>query len=267
MRHNSVPYIVSFAGAVCVVCALFVSASAVFLKDRQDANALLDKQKKALRVSGLVEEGTVLSAKQVGELFDTRISMRLIDLETHDAAAEDLGIDPATYDQLKAARDPALSMKVASNRARVSRIPRYALVYEVYKDEAKTDLDLRVLPVEGMGLWGTLYGFLALDNDGNTIRGLVFYKHIETPGLGAEVDNPLWKALWPGRKAYGEDGVPKIRVIKGRAGTPEETPFEVDGLSGATMTSIGVTNLLRFWLGEEGFGPFLAKLRDERSEV
>ena len=103
--------------------------------------------------------------------------------------------------------------------------------------------------------------FLALNPNARTIRGLTFYEHKETPGLGGEVDNPRWKALWPGRLATDENGVPKISVVKGRAGPVSEDPYHVDGLSGATITSNGVTNLMDFWLGENGFGPYLSKQR------
>jgi len=265
MQRNSVRYIVLFAGAVCVVCSLFVSATHVFLKSRQSANEFLDKQKKVLEVSGLIEAGAAPPREEVGRIFDERIEMRLIDIDEGDVAGEDAGIDPATYDQLKASKDPTRSKATESNRAQVKRIPRYAVVYEVFADAEKSELDLRVIPVEGMGLWGTMYGFLALDQDGVTIRGLTFYKNKETPGLGKEVENPLWKAKWPGRKAFDDEWTPVIEVIKGAAGSPEDAPHQVDGLSGATITSNGVTHLLHFWLGDKGFGPYLANLRGEGS--
>ena len=139
----------------------------------------------------------------------------------------------------------------------MQRIPHNATIYEVRK-EGK--LEQIILPVEGKGLWSTLYGYLALKDDLNTINGLTFYQHAETPGLGGEVDNPRWKALWPGRKAFGDDGKPAVEVVKGQAGTPEEAPYAVDGLSGATITSRGVTYLIQFWLGDQGFGPYLNRL-------
>ena len=81
------------------------------------------------------------------------------------------------------------------------------------------DLEMVMVPIEGNGLWSTLYGFLALDADTRTVVGITFYEHKETPGLGGEVDNPRWKALWPGRKAFLDEGyAPKIEVIKGAAG-------------------------------------------------
>ena len=125
-------------------------------------------------------------------------------------------------------------------------------------------VDAVVIPVEGYGLWGTLYGYLALEHDGNTIRGITYYDHKETPGLGGEVDNPKWKALWPGRKAY-ENGEPAIKVIKGLAGSVEEAPHHIDGMSGATITSNGITHMMDFWLGENGYGPFLKKFREQGS--
>lgn len=265
MQHNSVRYIVQFMAAVCLACSLLVSGAAVLLKDRQDANSLLDKQEKVLEVSGLLEDGKRLSAQEVAQIFDDRIVAVLIDLREDAKASEDVGIDPQTYDQLAASKDPERSISLAKNRAQIKRVPHYAVVYEVYKDTEKTELDLRVLPVEGMGLWGTMYGFLALDQDGVTIRGLTFYKNKETPGLGKEIENPNWKARWPGRKVFNTDWVPAIRVIKGPAASPDEAPFEVDGLSGATITSNGVTYLLRFWFGDEGFGPYLERLRAEGS--
>ncbi len=265
MQHNSVRYIVLFAGAVCVLCSLFVSTAAVLLKDRQKANELLDKQEKVLEVSGLIEDGKKPSKDEVRQLFDERIVMRLIDLDTDAPATDDVDIDPAGYDQLAASKDPDMSAVVPSNFARVRRVPRYAVVYEVFKDVENRELDLRVIPIEGMGLWGTMYGFLALDNDGVTIRGLTFYKTKETPGLGKEVEYPNWQRKWPGRKAFDENWEVAIEVIKGVAGPPADAPHEVDGLSGATLTSKGVTNLLQFWLGEEGFGPYLAQLRAEGS--
>ena len=149
---------------------------------------------------------------------------------------------------------------MAKNPAGVQRVPNQALVYRLVEND---ELRLVILPIEGKGLWSTLYGFIALDADLDTIRGITFYEHKETPGLGGEVDNPRWKALWSGRRAFGEggEGAPRIEVIRGQAGPPAEDPYRVDGLSGATMTSRGVGRLVRFWLGDEGFAPYLDTLR------
>lgn len=265
MQQSSVSYIVGFAAVICLACSLLVSTTAVLLKDRQVANQLYAKQTKILAVAGLIEDGEKPPQDLVNDLFENRIETVIVNMET-DSVATDSGIDDALrYEQQKAAKNPSTSFAVDSNPAKVARMPKYIPIFMIKDEDGKTDNI--VLPVEGMGLWGTLYGFVAIDGDLQTIRGLTFYQHKETPGLGAEVDNPNWKAKWPGRKIYGDDGEPQIQVIKGPAGTPEETPFKVDGLSGATLTSNGVTNLLRFWLGDEGFGEYLDSLDAEGSEA
>ena len=142
-------------------------------------------------------------------------------------------------------------------------MPNRAQVYRLEGDDGR--LEKLILPIEGYGLWSTLYGFIALSDDLRTIEGLTYYQHGETPGLGGEVDNPRWKSLWTGRLAFNEEWLPEIEVIKGSAGPPAENPYEVDGLSGATITSRGITEMLKFWLGPDGFGPYLENLRAGRT--
>ena len=255
--QGSVGYNLIFASTVCVVCAVFVSSSAVALKERQDYNANLDKQRNVLVVSGLAEEDERLSSDEVERRF-ANIRQFVIDLETGEEVPD---IDPLTFDQRRASVDSSTSRVVPRNAAQIVRLPNHALVYEVR--DAQQQVRLHVLPVEGKGLWSTLYGFIALDASLVTVQGLTFYDHRETPGLGGEVDNPRWKALWPGRRPFDDAFQPDITVIKGRAGSPDDDPHRVDGLSGATITSRGVTNLIRFWLGDDGFGPYLDRLRQE----
>jgi Na+-transporting NADH:ubiquinone oxidoreductase subunit C len=255
----SVQYIVGFAAAVCVVCALAVSVSAVSLKDLQLANKRLDRQKNVLSVSGLVESTDGLTAQQVEQYFADSIRARIIDLETGEY---DDSIDPATFDQQKAAKDPATSEPAPPNPSKIMRLPDHALVYEVMDGDQVSRI---ILPIQGMGLWSTLYGYIALSgDDSNTVEGITYYDQAETAGLGGEVENPRWKAHWPGRKVFNSSWQPVIKVKKGEAGPPSEDPYQVDGLSGATLTSNGVTNMLRFWMGEEGFGPYLAHYRAAR---
>ena len=254
MQHST-GYIVGFAVAICLVCALFVAGSAVGLKDRQDANILLDRQKKVLTVAGLMEDGASLTREEIVASFEANILQKVIDLKTGVVNVE---IDAAGFDQQLVAKDPATSIEAPKNAAKVRRLPNDALVFDVVENGK---LKALILPIEGYGLWGTLYGYIALAPDARTIVGITFYKHKETPGLGGEVDNPRWKARWPGRLAFNDRGNPAITVKKGAAGSVEEDPYSVDGLSGATITSRGVTALVRFWLGDDGFGPYLASYR------
>ena len=242
--HHSARYTIGFAAAVCIICSLLVSTAAVTLKDRQEANSLLEKQKNVLMAAGLLKPGESLDRTQVQQRF-SEIEIVVLDLQTGTTYSKTK--TPDQFDSmLQTAEDPKQN--------------QYQVLYEVL---THGKVELIVLPIVGKGLWSTMYGFLALDGDLNTIRGITYYQHGETPGLGGEVDNPRWKAKWVGRKAYDEEWKPAIRVIKGSAGSVEEAPHQVDGLSGATLTSRGVSAMLAHWLGDEGYGPFLKKLRQE----
>jgi len=242
------------AVGLCFVCSIFVSAAAVVLKPHQVENKRLDRERNILEVAGLMEPGADVAA-----IYRDRIQPRVVDLKTGRFTN---AVDPRGYNQRAAARDPALSTDLPEGQdpAGIGRRANYASVYLV--EEADGSVDKIILPVHGYGLWSTLYGFLAVAPDGNTIRGLQFYEHAETPGLGGEVDNPKWRALWRGKELFGSDGDIEIEVAKG---DHQGDPYKVEALSGATLTSRGVTNLVRFWVSENGFGPFLKNLSEELS--
>ena len=212
--------------SLCVVCAVVVSAAAVMLRPLQAANQALDRKENILAAAGLLESGV-----SVEQQFE-RVETRLVDLARGQFSD---ALDPQSYNQRKASKDPALSTKVPSEEdiAKIQRRAKYAEVYLV-KDE-RGGLDKVILPIKGYGLWSTLHGFIALEGDLNTVAGIGFYEHAETPGLGGEVDNPRWKSIWHGKKVYGENGEVALRVIKGQVDTTRpESVHQVDGLSGAT---------------------------------
>jgi Na+-transporting NADH:ubiquinone oxidoreductase subunit C len=250
---DSPKYIVVFTVALCGVCAVFVSSAAVGLADRQALNERVDRQAKVLTVAGLMKPGEALPAEQVLARFEEQVVARVIDLDTG-AYVDDA--DATTFDQRAASRDPERSRPAPDNAARVQRVPRRALVYHVGAEGA---VDRIIVPISGYGLWSTMYGFLALNADGVTIEGITFYEHGETPGLGGEIENPRWQALWRGRKVYDDTGKVALEVVKGAAKPASEAPHQVDGISGATITSRGVTATIEFWLGPHGFGPYLEK--------
>ena len=250
MSKESTSKTVSVALILCIVCSVIVSAAAVMLKPAQVANKSIDFKRNILAAAGLYQEG-----KSVEEQFK-QITTRLVDLKTGTFTEVPEGVEK--YDQRKASKDPARSFKLPADedRAKIGRRVDVAKVYLVQGDQG---VETVILPIKGYGLWSTLYGFLALGSDLNTVVGIGFYEHAETPGLGGEVDNPNWKALWKGKKAYETNGDVGLRVIKGTA--PQGSDFQVDGLSGATLTSRGVDNLIHFWLGENGYATFLNKLK------
>ena len=255
MARESIGRTFTVALLLCVVCSVLVSGAAVVLQPTQEINELQDKKRNILMAAGLAEEGRTLD-----ELFE-RIDVRIVDLATGGYVT---GIDPGTYDYIAAASDPDQGV-ATSEMGRRAGIKRRARLMPVYLVSRRGEVDKVILPIFGRGLWSTLYGFVALDRDDlNTIRSLVYYQHGETPGLGGEVDNPRWKAQWNGKRAFGDDGRVAIRIPRGAvdAGAPDAV-HSVDGLSGATITSRGVRDMLHYWLGEEGYGPYLGRLRDE----
>lgn len=243
---------ITVAVALCVVCSVVVSAAAVLLKPKQVANKDLDRKSNILAAAGIAGSG-----QSVDELF-AQITTKYVDLESGKFTDEPV----AKYDAKKAAKDPQLGRALPRD-IDVASIKYQAKVMPVYLVENDQGIEKVILPVHGYGLWSTLYGFLALEGDLNTVIGLGFYSHAETPGLGGEVDNPSWKALWPGKKVYPQGSTePALGLIKGSVdkGLPG-AEHQVDGLSGATLTGNGVTNLVKFWMGQNGYAPFLANLK------
>ena len=251
MANESVTKTFIVALTLCIVCAVVVSSAAVFLRPAQEANKLLDLKTNILASAGLLEEGVDVETQ-----FE-KISVKLVDMATGRYTND---IDVATYDQRKASSDPTLSIAL-SGAEDIAKIKRRANFAKVYIVESAQGLEKVILPIKGYGLWSTLYGFIALESDLKTVAGIGFYEHTETPGLGGEVDNPKWKASWIGKQAYvGGDLL--LTVIKGKVDMSRDgANSQIDGLAGATLTTKGVDNLVKYWLGEQGFKPFIENLK------
>lgn len=256
MSNESRKKIFGVAFTLCLVCSLLVSAAAVGLKPIQEANKARERKEKILKAAGIYSKKT-----PVNELYK-QIESRVVDLST----GEYVDMDAVAFDQRKAAKDPATSVVIPSedDLAGIGRRSRLANVY-LLKDG--DELKRVILPVHGKGVWSTMYGFIALGPDFNTVKSFGFYEHAETPGLGGEVDNPAWKSLWVGKKVYNDDGRAVIDVIKGSVNAEDpKAVYKVDGLAGATLTGRGVANLVQYWLNKGGFAPYLRRLATERGE-
>ena len=273
LPNDSFKKTVAVALVLCLVGAIVVSGSAVILRPLQQWNKSKDEKVNILEVAGLYEKG-----KDVDQAFKS-VEARLVDLATGDYVDTP---DVKTFDQWKSAKDPGLSDAIpsANDIAGIKRKPRYSKVYLV-REEGK--LKTLILPVNGYGLWSTMYGFIAVEADAETVLGMNLYDQAETPGLGGEVVNPKWKALWKGKKIYNfsgkelhesnltekgqtiDIGEVALGLVKGAAepGKPG-AEYQVDALAGATLTSRGVSNLVRFWMGREGYAIYLAKVRNGR---
>lgn len=237
---------------LCIVCSIIVSGASVQLKPAQLANKQNDFNKNLLQAAGLYQEGV-----PVAEQFEL-VETKIVDLRTGKFTDE---VDVASYNQRSASKDPKVS-EVLDKKSDIAGLKRKEFFAPVYLINGDNGLDKVIFPIRGYGLWSTLYGFLALESDLQTVVGVGYYEHGETPGLGGEVDNPAWKELWPGKKVFSESGVLALEVIKGKvSGATPGAEHKIDGLSGATLTTKGVDNMVKYWLGEEGFGTFIANLK------
>ncbi|ANO32269.1 Na(+)-translocating NADH-quinone reductase subunit C [Vibrio breoganii] len=248
-KNDSIKKTLGVVVGLSLVCSVVVSTAAVGLRDKQQANAVLDKQTKIVEVAQISEQGTIQ------KLFGDFIEPRLVDFETGEFVEGDAG----AYDQRKAAKDPAESIRLAADDDK-AKIIRRANVGTVYLVKDGDNYSKVILPVHGNGLWSMMYAFVAVEMDGNTVSGITYYEQGETPGLGGEIENPNWVAQFEGKKLFDDNFKPALKIVKG--GATAGDIHGVDGLSGATLTGNGVQHTFDFWLGDMGFGPFLAKVRE-----
>lgn len=254
VARDSIANTLVVAIALSLVASLLVSGSALFLQPMQARNEELYRQKIILDVAGLYAPGDDV-AMRYGD-----VEIRIVELDSGRYASE---FDAAGFDAVAAARDNELGVDIPAelDLANIHRRARFAPVYLIRDG---SELSQLILPVYGSGLWSTMYGFLAVDADGSTVRALRFYEHAETPGLGDRIDVPSWRDKWIGKRLFDDSG--EVRIGVSRGPVDESSPaalYEVDGISGATLTGRGVTNLVRYWTGPHGFGPYLQRIRDE----
>ncbi len=248
MPADSIPKTLFVATTVCLFASMVVSMAAVSLRPLQEENKLRDKQINILQVAGVYDPN-----KNVSEAFKA-FEPHVLDLKSGKFTEE---FDAQTFDDRAASDDRAISRALTNDPAGIGRQSNFKTVYLLRDDSGA--IDKVILPVHGYGLWSTLYGFIAVEANGNDIFGLQFYDHAETPGLGGEVDNPRWKALWSGKKLRDDSGDLQITVDK--TAPAAGIDFHVDAIAGATLTSRGVDNMVKFWMGQEGYAPFLANLQ------
>ncbi len=228
--------VMQMALGVGVICALLVSFTAVSLRPYYIANL------EAERMARLASILDVLQGGGDDISFDD-IEARVVNLGSGKYSES---IDATTYDARRAANDPNASIAIPTefDVSGIKRRAMYAVVYLLRTSDG--DIDHMILPVRGVGYQSALYGYLALSADTSEILALKFYEQKETPGLGSQIQDANWEAQWPGKSTFDSDGKVSIHF---------------DAISGATRTSVGVDRLLKFWLGDFGFGPYLERVR------
>ncbi len=248
-----------FAGGVCLICSLVVSTAAVSLRGIQERNVDNEKKINILRAAGLAEAGEKLSTAEIEERY-RKILPLVVDLQSGEL---DTTKNPQRYDMYVAAENPRQSHALDDDPAGIKRIAEAGSAYVLIENDRLKRL---ILPIQGYGLWSTIYGFTALDfaGEGETIEGITFYKQGETPGLGGRIGEPAWQAKWRGVTPYDDRG--KAHVVLAKKRDPNKKN-EVDAIAGATLTSNGVEHLMNFWLGQQGYQPFIDRLRTEEITI
>nr|WP_222598976.1 Na(+)-translocating NADH-quinone reductase subunit C [Morganella morganii] len=237
---------------LCLVCSIVVAGSAVGLKSTQQTQIMLDKQRNILDVAGLLTPS--MPADEIDAVYKKFIRAKMVDLKTGQMSDSTGKYD--LNDELRS-DETSIALSPEEDLAKIRRRANSAEIYLVQNEQGETSKI--VLPVYGSGLWSVMYAFVAIDVDGITSEGITYYQHGETPGLGGEVDNPQWRKQWIGKKLFNEEGMPAIKIVRSGA---TDSPYGIDGLSGATLTSNGIQHMFDFWLGDNGFGPFLKTVRE-----
>lgn len=243
MDNDSVKKTLIVAVVLCIFFSVIVSYSAVGLKPLQVKNRELDVKKNILSAAGIKVSGE----KNIEEEF-SKVETFYIELPSGNIRTE-------INDKSKAELAERVIIDPSIDLGKIYSRPKYLPVYLIKDNSVVTKV---ILPIVSKGLWSTMFAFMALDGDANTIEGLEYYIQGETPGLGAEVTNPKWKAQWAGKKVYLNEEV-AINILK--PGMSRNQDYDIDGISGATITSVGVANSLKYWLGSNGYKNFLDKVR------
>ena len=227
MRNNS--YTLIFTSCVTIVLGIIIATTADNLRERQKTNEELDIKKNILYALGYKQNiDNPWTNKIVESLYNNSINEIYLDRKgTVYQKQEDIEKNPLKIYQ----------------RMDNGLITGYAI------------------PIEGKGLWGTMYGYFAIEPDAVTVKGITFYRHKETPGLGGEVDKEWFKNNFIGKRLVDNDGkLVSIEVIKGFVSDKDPEAYrKVDGISGATITGKGVTTFLKKDLNK--YEPYFKKIR------
>lgn len=220
MPSKTNPFI--FIAILTITSSLFLSLADTQLKSLQNYNIDIDKKKNVLKSIGV--DVSVLSSEEILSMYNNSITEIITDFEGNRVESVDFS-------------DLVLSENKMNGESLYSIDGNFYLPVYISSLPQAT-----IIPISGKGLWSTLFGYFAIDNDYNTVKGITFYQHKETPGLGGEVDKKWFQNNFIGKKIKDENGtLVSIEVAKGKA---DNSMHSVDGISGATITSKGVSDFL-----------------------
>lgn len=213
-------YIILYASAMVVIVAFLLAFISSSLKPQQDVNVALDKKKQ------------ILAALNIRDLSNDESAQKYSEIITADAIIDENG--NITAEGSQGGENDGFKLNSADYKA--GKLALYICNVDGQKKY--------VLPVYGMGLWGPVWAYIAVNEDCNSIYGAYFNHEGETAGLGAEIkDSKAWQALFAGKKLYDAEGNPVLKVLK--ASEVKNPDCEVDAVTGATLTSNGVSDMLQ----------------------
>jgi Na+-transporting NADH:ubiquinone oxidoreductase subunit C len=224
--RQSNSYIIIYAAALTIVCALALAFASIILKDKQEANISRERKMNILATVIKLEEGADVEA-----IYEKRIRAYVVDFDGN--IKNDLPVDKVVIaeEYKKPAKDRLLP------------------VYEVKSESNPDKIEFTVLPVYGFGLWNNIWGFVALKSDFNSVQGAKFQHAGETPGLGARIESDEIQARYANKKIFENGEVVSIFMQKGEGSSDYSgDTHKVDGMSGATLTGKGVNNMLKDYL-------------------
>ncbi|MBN1355733.1 NADH:ubiquinone reductase (Na(+)-transporting) subunit C [bacterium] len=230
-------YTMIFALVVCVSCSVLLAIAAESLKPSIQQNMRFDVQRNILKAMGLLKNVPDAGRPEIETIYRERIEEKVVDAQGNIVTGKKpADLDPRTDTEL----------------------------YPVYVNTVNDRVTAYCFPVSGKGLWSTIYGYIALENDGETVKGITFYKHGETPGLGGEIEKEWFTENFEGKKLFDPEGkFTPLMVAKGRVNEflpQEKKNHMVDGISGATLTGRGINIFLEKDI--EKYLPFLNRIRN-----
>jgi Na+-transporting NADH:ubiquinone oxidoreductase subunit C len=245
--------IFAVSAAIAVVCSIMVTASVAYFRPLQYASAAFETNRDILQAAGLIRRDETPSPQEISRRFQL-LEIRLADLETGTFVAAD---DPASFDFMKAATEPANSIEITTEQD-IAKLGRRSRLMPVYLVMERDRIETMVLPVYGKGMWSLIDGYIALSGDFYTIESLLIHEHGETPGVGDRIESPGWLDTWRGKQFVADGRFAPLKLAT--TTTAVATPQAIDAISGATVSTQGVISMANFWLGQSGYGPLLRTL-------
>lgn len=232
--QQSNTYVIVYSAVLTVILGLLLSGSAQLLGPKQQEAIALDKKKQILGAVISADQIATMTPDQLNQFYSTRIASTVVDINGKEITGGDVSAE-----KVEVARD---YKKPADQRA----YPVF--IYHAEGDPSK--VESYIFPLYGAGLWDAIWGYISLDTDMNTVGGITLAHASETPGLGARITEGEVQSRYVGKKIFDESGsLVAIQMMKGEGKDYSSDEHKVDGMSGATITAVGVNNMLKNYLG------------------